>query len=135
MGTSMSSDYSTVQDPSNEAGQMVYFKLEQVGSDMGQFLEDTVKSCQVIANGENVNGENVNYVLYDESETGVNQCGREEVSAQLEKVDSNYFTFEYLLFLFSGGSSNRSEYSLVCEVVLCMQDDVDSVCKKVEAEC
>merc|ERR1711972_67332 len=123
----MSSDYSTVQDPSNEAGQMVYFKLEQVGSDMGQFLEYTVKSCQVIANGESGNGENVNYVLYDERETGVNQSGREEVSAQLEKVDSNYFTFEYLLFLFSGGSTNRSEYSLVCEVVLCMQDDVDSV--------
>merc|ERR1712117_20220 len=110
--TSMNENYTAEADPSEEAGQMVFFKLEQTGSDMGQFLEYTVQKCKVIGNED----DNEEYILYNESD---NNCGKTDVDAKISKVNDNLFTFEYLLFLFSDGS-NRSVYSLICEILLCM---------------
>lgn len=133
--TPMNENFTAEQEPSNEAGQMVYFKLEQTGSDMGEFLEYTVRNCKVISDeNDDDDHQEESYMLYDESE---NDCGRSQVDAKLDRVSGNLFTFKYLLFLFSdgGSESNRSVYSLVCEVVLCVKSDADSVCKRVEDAC
>jgi len=130
--TPMNQDFTAEEEPSDEAGQMVYFKLNQTGSDLGEFLTYTVRSCKVVGSDDSSAEE---YVLYDESENEAGtDCGRSEVHAKLEQ-NRLEFNFEYLLFLFSGGNSNRSVYSLVCEVVLCRASDADSVCKRVEDVC
>lgn len=128
--TPMNQDFTVEQEPSDEAGQMVYFKLSQTGSDLGEFLTYTVRTCKVVGSGSAES-----YVLYEETENEAGQsCGRSEISAKLEKNNIE-FNFEYLLFLFSEGASNRSVYSLVCEVVLCRTSDENSVCKRVEDIC
>ena len=100
---------------------------------MGDFLEYAVSKCDVVEET------GASYTIYDYSE-GINDegnCGKSDADVILQKVvdgDSYRFDLEYILFLFSG-LENSSEYSLVCEVMLCLADDNSSVCKTVADDC
>merc|ERR1711934_287506 len=113
-------------------GQKVYFSLDQVGSEMGEFLEYTVSKCGVYQE----NGDS--FEIYDHDQG----CGNSVVDGVLKRVGSDFsyrFDLEYILFMFSDDLVNTeiedSEFSLVCEVMLCLVDDDDSVCKKVKENC
>merc|ERR1719162_2342140 len=99
---------------------------------MGEFLEYTVSKCEVVQENGN------KFVIYDHDEEN---CGSSNVDGVLQKVTTledtvlltpatTKFNLEYILFMFSGEES-RSQYSLVCEVLLCLVADEDSVCRQV----
>ena len=125
--TSMDETFTNEAEPVNEAGKKVYFSLSQTGSEMGEFLEYTVSKCEVIQENGN------NFSIYDHGDG----CGSSNVDGVLQKVDSENsyrFDLEYILFMFSGETST-SEYSLVCEVMLCLVADENSVCRQVSESC
>ena len=130
--TSMDDTFTNETEPANEAGQKVYFSLNQIGSEMGEFLEYTVSKCGVFQE----NGDN--FAIYEHD----HGCGNFAVDGVLQKVGTGIsyrFDLQYILFMFSGDLSNTaeeySEYSLVCEVMLCLVDDQDSACKTVSDNC
>ena len=107
------------------AGSLIYISIEPSLSFDDASFEFRAKSCEVAEMNENRK-----YQLFD-LESGV--CENPNVDLTISRKDEK-FQFSYMVFLFSD-SNARTNYTLNCDISICVRNNPNSECSIFDQNC